>query len=118
MTSDYELITRAAADIGFFQDNITPHQQQLIADIFHQACEPLRCDGEYDFAQSQLAKRITDAAKVMSTQQDEWHTPPMDAIFIHRKLAGIYLLATKIKAKVNVRSLFSVHQASDDARKA
>ena len=118
ITSDYEVISRAASDIGFFQDNITHHQQQQIVNIFHQACEPLRCDGEYDFAQSQLAKRITDAAKVMSTQQDQWHTPPMDAIFIHRKLAGIYLLAAKIKAKVNVRALFSVHQASDDARKA
>ena len=49
----------------------------------------------------------------MSTQQDEWHTPPMDAIFIHRKLAGIYLLAAKIKAKVNVQALFSVHQTND-----
>ena len=46
----------------------------------------------------------------MSTQQDEWHTPPTDAIFIHRKLAGMYLLAAKLKAKVNVAKLFSVYQ--------
>ncbi|WP_434926998.1 ABC1 kinase family protein [Shewanella sp. HL-SH2] len=113
MTSDMALITEAASQIGFFQDNISAEQQALIVDIFHQACEPLRHNGEYDFAQSRLAKRVTDAARSMSTQQDEWHTPPMDAIFIHRKLAGIYLLAAKIKAKVNVQALFSVHQTND-----
>ncbi|MDO6777083.1 AarF/ABC1/UbiB kinase family protein [Shewanella sp. 3_MG-2023] len=110
MTSDSALMTQAAAQIGFFQKHITPEQQQVIVDIFHQACEPLRCEGEYDFANSNLAKRITDSAKAMSTKQDEWHTPPTDAIFIHRKLAGIYLLASRIKAKIDVRQLFLSHQ--------
>jgi predicted unusual protein kinase regulating ubiquinone biosynthesis (AarF/ABC1/UbiB family) len=110
MTSDKALMTQAASDIGFFQKNITVEQQQLIVDIFHQACEPLRCDGEYDFETSNLAKRVTDAAKSMSTKPDEWHTPPTDAIFVHRKLAGIYLLASRIKAKVNVQKLFLKHQ--------
>ncbi|MGB6136106.1 MAG: AarF/ABC1/UbiB kinase family protein, partial [Shewanella sp.] len=54
--------------------------------------------------------RITEAGKAMSTQQNEWHTPPTDAIFIHRKLAGMYLLAAKLKAKVNVGELFSKYR--------
>tara|TARA_R110002033_G_scaffold52779_2_gene100319 strand:+ start:267 stop:1598 length:1332 start_codon:yes stop_codon:yes gene_type:complete len=110
IVDDKQQMTQAAQQIGFFQDAIDPQQKQLIIDIFYQACEPLRFDGEYDFAQSSLAKRITQAGKAMSTQQDEWHTPPTDAIFIHRKLAGMYLLAAKLKAKVNVAKLFSVYQ--------
>ncbi|WP_144210624.1 ABC1 kinase family protein [Shewanella donghaensis] len=110
MTSDSELMTQAAAQIGFFQKEITPEQQLVIVDIFHQACEPLRCEGEYNFAESNLAKRITESAKAMSTKPDEWHTPPTDAIFVHRKLAGIYLLASRIKAKIDVKALFLNHQ--------
>tara|TARA_R110002050_G_scaffold29842_5_gene76592 strand:+ start:198 stop:1529 length:1332 start_codon:yes stop_codon:yes gene_type:complete len=110
IVDDKQQMTQAAQQIGFFQDAIDPQQKQLIIDIFYQACDPLRFDGEYDFAQSSLAKRITQAGKAMSTQQDEWHTPPTDAIFIHRKLAGMYLLAAKLKAKVNVAKLFSVYQ--------
>ncbi|WP_137226084.1 AarF/ABC1/UbiB kinase family protein [Shewanella sp. MEBiC00475] len=102
-------MTSAAKKIGFFQDEIDPAHQQLIIDIFYQACEPLRFEGEYDFGQSDLAKRITHAGKAMSTQQNEWHTPPTDAIFIHRKLAGTYLLAAKLKAKVDVRKLFAAY---------
>ncbi|WP_285163197.1 ABC1 kinase family protein [Shewanella goraebulensis] len=110
MTNDKALMTQAASEIGFFQKDITIEQQQLIVDIFYQACEPLRSEAEYDFASSNLAKRITDAAKSMSTKPDEWHTPPTDAIFVHRKLAGIYLLASRIKAKVDVKKLFLSHQ--------
>ncbi|GIU48182.1 AarF/ABC1/UbiB kinase family protein [Shewanella sp. KT0246] len=110
MTNDKALMTQAASEIGFFQKDITIEQQQLIVDIFYQACEPLRSEAEYDFASSNLAKRITDSAKSMSTKPDEWHTPPTDAIFVHRKLAGIYLLASRIKAKVDVKKLFLSHQ--------
>jgi hypothetical protein len=110
---DKTKMTAAAKQIGFFQDQIDPAQQRLIIDIFYQACEPLRFDGDYDFGESNLAKRITQAGKAMSTQQNEWHTPPTDAIFIHRKLAGMYLLAAKLNAKVNVATLFSVYQTSN-----
>jgi hypothetical protein len=43
----------------------------------------------------------------MDTKQEQWHTPPIDAVFIHRKLAGLYLLAAKLEAKVNTHQLFS-----------
>ncbi|MBR9728474.1 ABC1 kinase family protein [Shewanella intestini] len=109
MTSDKALMTTAAEQIGFFQQQITAQQQRTVVDMFHQACEPLRVEGGYDFAQSDLAKRITQAAKAMSMEQEQWHTPPMDAIFIHRKLAGIYLLASKIKATIDVKQCFLDH---------
>ena len=106
MNSDKSLMTSAAEQIGFFQDAITSEQKQLVIDIFYQAFEPLRVSGEYGFGSSDLAKRIAVAAKAMSTQQNEWHTPPTDAIFVHRKLAGIYLLAAKLNAKIDVQALF------------
>jgi hypothetical protein len=40
-------------------------------------------------------------------EQGYWHTPPADALFLHRKLGGLYLLAAKLRAKVDVRSLFA-----------
>jgi predicted unusual protein kinase regulating ubiquinone biosynthesis (AarF/ABC1/UbiB family) len=107
IADDKQQMTQAAQQIGFFQDAIDPQQKQLIIDIFYQACEPLRTQGAYDFGASDLAKRITQAGKAMSTQQNEWHTPPTDAIFIHRKLAGMYLLAAKLKANINIRTLFN-----------
>ncbi|MGI2037051.1 ABC1 kinase family protein [Shewanella frigidimarina] len=107
IADDKQQMSNAAQQIGFFQNAIDPQQKQLIIDIFYQACEPLRSRAAYDFGASDLAKRITQAGKAMSTQQNEWHTPPTDAIFIHRKLAGMYLLAAKLNANINVYALFN-----------
>lgn len=106
ITDDRIAMESAAQSIGFFQDSITATQKSLVLDIFYMACEPLRFDGEYDFSRNTLASRIKEAGMAMSMQSNEWHSPPADAIFIHRKLAGLYLLASRIGAKANVKQLF------------
>ena len=92
----------AAEAIGYFQHNIREHQRQAVLDIFALACEPLRHVGAYDFGSSDLATRIRDAGMVLGMDRDFWHTPPADALFLHRKLGGLYLLAAKLKARVKL----------------
>jgi hypothetical protein len=41
----------------------------------------------------------------LSFDQGYWHTPPADAVFLHRKLGGLYLLAACLSAKVDVRMI-------------
>ena len=110
--NDREKMAAAAQEIGFFRDAIDAQQKALIVDIFYQACEPLRGETEYDFGSSNLAQRIKAAGMAMSSEADKWHTPPVDAIFIHRKLAGMYLLASKLNAQVDVKSIFKQFMTS------
>ena len=105
MAGNRPAMSIAAEDIGYFQGNIQPKHRQAILDIFAQACEPLSHAGEFDFGQTDLAARIRDAALELSREKDLWHSPPADALFLHRKLGGLYLLAVKLKARVNVQSL-------------
>ncbi len=95
----------AAKDIGYFQADIKEYQRQQVLDIFSLACEPLRHTGAYDFGNSDLAARIRDAGMVLGRDRDFWHTPPADALFLHRKLGGLYLLAAKLKAQINVSEI-------------
>lgn len=96
----------AADKIGFFEKDIKPEQREAVIDLFETACEPLAFEGVYDFGQAKIAERIKDAGMKLSMEQDYWHTPPADALFLHRKLGGLYLLAAKLRARVNVRELF------------
>ena len=57
----------------------------------------------FDFGASDLAGRIRDAGMALSFDQGYWHTPPADAVFLHRKLGGLYLLAARLRAKSDVR---------------
>ncbi|WP_202717445.1 ABC1 kinase family protein [Thiothrix subterranea] len=104
---DRAMMDAGAAQIGFFQEYIKPEQREAVLDLFVQACEPLRWQGAYDFGTSNLPSRIRDAGMALSMEQDYWHTPPADALFLHRKLGGLYLLAAKLRAQVDVGGLFA-----------
>ncbi len=99
---DRAAMGEAAQAIGYFQDTIHAHQREAVIDLFEIACEPLRHPGPYDFGTSDLAVRLRDAGLALSTDRDFWHTPPADALFLHRKLGGLYLLAARLRARVDV----------------
>lgn len=106
VVGDRQEMSLAASDIGYFRADIGERQRQLVLDLFLHACEPLRHVGAYDFGNSDLPERIRDAGLALSTEKDSWHTPPADALFLHRKAGGLYLLAAKLKARVDIRALF------------
>ena len=104
-TGNRPAMNAAAQAIGYFQADISDAQRNLVLDIFALACEPLSHTGEYDFGCSDLGIRIRDASMVLGMDRDFWHTPPADALFLHRKLGGLYLLAAKLKARVDLNEL-------------
>lgn len=105
LQGDAEQMEQAARRIGYFADGVTPAQRDAVLSLFRIATEPLRHEGEYDFSRSDLASRIRTAGMKLSFEQGYWHSPPMDALFLHRKLAGLYLLAVRLQARVDLRPL-------------
>ncbi|MCB1967525.1 MAG: AarF/ABC1/UbiB kinase family protein [Candidatus Accumulibacter sp.] len=106
VVGDRQELSMAASTIGYFRADIGERQRQLVLDVFLHACEPLRHAGAYDFGKSDLPARIRDAGLALSTERNSWHTPPADALFLHRKAGGLYLLAAKLKARVDIGALF------------
>jgi len=106
---DLENLSAAAIEIGYFQADIAPDHQRQVLDIFQTACEPLRHEGPYDFGSSTLATRIRDVGLRLGRDRSFWHTPPVDALFLHRKIGGLYLLAARLKARVDIRAIFLRH---------
>ncbi|SMY16415.1 ABC1 kinase family protein [Photobacterium aquimaris] len=103
---DQPQMLAALKQIGFFSQPIEPQAQQSLLGLCLQACEPLKHQGVYDFGQSDMVANIRSAGSQLSMKQGYWHTPPADAIFLHRKLGGLYLLAAKLKARVDVNKIF------------
>ena len=108
---DLEELERAAGELGYFQQDIRPHHRQMVLAIFRLACEPLRHAGPFDFGRADLARRMHEAGMQLGRDRDFWHTPPVDALFLHRKVGGLYLLAAKLKARVDIQALFAASHA-------
>lgn len=105
MAGDRAAMTQAAVTIGYFDDRTHPKHQTAVLDMMHMALEPLRHKGAFDFATTDLVQRLREAGMALGLDRDFWHIPPIDTLFLHRKLGGLYLLAARLKARVNVRQL-------------
>lgn len=104
---DRQGLDAALQELGFFQSNMKVINREVVLDIFTMAAEPLRYNGNYAFGQSDLAKRIQMRGLSVGGDPDSWHTPPPNVIFLHRKMAGLYFLAARLNAPVNVQALFA-----------
>jgi len=105
LRADHDAMSGSAQAIGYFREDIHTRQRAAVIELFVLATEPARTRGQYDFGASDLAARIRDAGMALSFNQGYWHTPPADAVFLHRKLGGLYLLAARLRAKVDVRKI-------------
>jgi len=105
MAGDRDAMQQAGLAIGYFDDRTQPRHQAAVLDMFELALEPLRKPGDFDFGATDMAQRLRDAGMALGLDRDFWHIPPIDTLFLHRKLGGLYLLAARLKARVNVQQL-------------
>jgi len=109
MTGDRAAMKEAAMVIGYFDERTLPKHQTAVLDMMQMALVPLRHAGPFDFGTTDMVQRLRQAGMALGLDRDFWHIPPIDTLFLHRKLGGLYLLAARLKARVNVQQL--VYQA-------
>jgi predicted unusual protein kinase regulating ubiquinone biosynthesis (AarF/ABC1/UbiB family) len=102
---DRSKVTAAAERIGYAMGDEDTEYRELVLELFLLALEPLRHEGLYDFARSDMARRMSELAEEIAEYRDFWRAPPTDAMYFHRKLGGMFLLASRVKARVDVNQL-------------
>ncbi|MBV0933321.1 ABC1 kinase family protein [Marinobacterium weihaiense] len=100
-------LAAALETLGFFSQRHDAANRQVVLEIFMEATEPLRTPGPYDFGQSDLAQRIHERGMAISSDPEAWHTPPADVLFLHRKMGGLFMLAARLGARVDVHAIFN-----------
>lgn len=102
--SDKRMI-QAAQKLGYAIGEDGGEYRAMILRVFELVLEPLREDVEYDFATSTIAQEMAEMSENMMDYRDEMAPPPIEAVFFQRKLGGMFMLATRLKARVNVHQL-------------
>jgi predicted unusual protein kinase regulating ubiquinone biosynthesis (AarF/ABC1/UbiB family) len=103
--SDRDAVVEAALALGYLGDDDLPRHRQAVADLVLTASEPARSRGPYDFAASDLPRRMRDQGYALGFEQGFWRVPPPDLAFLHRKLGGMFLLCARLRARVEVAAL-------------
>ncbi|XP_052249461.1 atypical kinase COQ8B, mitochondrial-like [Dreissena polymorpha] len=112
----YIRIIRAAADndrqgvlvhsreCGFLTGYETKEMERAHVDSVMILGEAFHCNGPFDFHNQNTTHRIHNLIPVMMNHR--LTPPPEETYSLHRKMAGSFLLCTKLKANVDCRALF------------
>ncbi|MEJ2513604.1 MAG: AarF/ABC1/UbiB kinase family protein [Gammaproteobacteria bacterium] len=109
MDEDESGIAEVAAEIGYLRATDSAVHQDQVVGLILMVCEPLLEDTPYDFGRSNLPARATSAGMDLVFGSREFRNPPAATAFLHRKLAGAFLLCQRLKARVNVREIAAAH---------
>ena len=101
IAEDDEALIDAAERLGYHTSKASKRYQQFLLDVFHIGLEPFAHKGNYDFANANISSRITKLSDQAYDFKEFWQTPPTDILYLHRKLGGMFLLATRLGARVN-----------------
>jgi predicted unusual protein kinase regulating ubiquinone biosynthesis (AarF/ABC1/UbiB family) len=102
---DGETVQEHGVALGFLRGDETREARDAFHRLSDRVAEPLRAAGRYDFAASPLAREVRELGVDAYTRRG-LHAPPTDLLFLHRKLAGTYLLLAHIGARVDCGAVF------------
>ncbi len=105
IAGDRKGIAVAADKLGYAVGEENSEYQELVLELFLLALEPLSQEGSYDFGRSDMPARMSELGESITDYRDFWKAPPTDAVYFHRKLGGMFMLASRLKARVNVNEL-------------
>lgn len=98
-------IVLAADRLGYKASEANEAYRDFIVEIFRIALEPIAQPGIYDFKQSKLSERLSNLSNEGYNFKEFWQTPPTDILYLHRKIGGMFMLATRLGARVNTHAI-------------
>jgi predicted unusual protein kinase regulating ubiquinone biosynthesis (AarF/ABC1/UbiB family) len=91
--------------IGYIDDKAPATHQRAMTDMVKMAMAPLQDAAHFDFGNTAIMNDLRAEGMELASKRELWHIPPTDTLFIQRKLGGVYLLATRLKAQIDVAAI-------------
>lgn len=107
LSGDRAQLHAAALNANYLTPDTADHHATRVLDLMETATAPLSSDQPFDFATSPLARQMTEAAQNFAQDRSFAVVPPTDTLFLHRKVAGLYLLAARLGAKLPLRPILT-----------
>lgn len=88
-------------------DRHGPLVDRMLAAILAEMNRP----GPFDFGDRAFVGVLREEGMAMAADRSTWHVPPIDTLFVQRKISGTALLAARLKARVDVRAMIGPYCA-------
>ena len=102
---DIALMREGGLTLGMLHPDAPESHKVAVLGMFDTAFEPLRIDGPFDFSSNEMTSELRDEGMAFAKERTFWQVPPVDTLFIQRKIGGVFLLGSRLKANTNVHRL-------------
>ncbi|RJY09060.1 ABC1 kinase family protein [Aurantiacibacter aquimixticola] len=116
LAKDRDAVRAAAIEAGFVGPGVIAEHGERFDRMIDVILQEMHRDGPFDFGDRAFVSVLRDEGMEMAQDRATWHIPPVEMLFVQRKISGTALLGARLKARVDVREL--VRPYVSDPRKA
>ena len=109
LSGSRDAVRQAAISVGFLGDAAVARHGALIDRMIDVILVELNRTGPFDFGDRAFVGVLRDQGMAMAADRDTWHVPPVDTLFVQRKISGTALLAARLKARVDIRTMVAAY---------
>ncbi len=110
-----EEVLAATIDAGFMMPIVAEKHPERVNRMIDVVIGEMREDAPFDFGDRGFVPLLRDEGLEIAKDKDTWAFPPIETLFVQRKVSGTALLGARLKAKVNIRRMTEEVLASTQA---
>jgi predicted unusual protein kinase regulating ubiquinone biosynthesis (AarF/ABC1/UbiB family) len=112
LDNDRDAARAAAVAAGFLTDQTATRHRASLNGMIDVVMAEMNKPGLFDFGDRAFVGVLRDQGIEIAEDREAWHIPPIDTLFVQRKISGTALLAARLKARVDVRAMVERYRQS------
>jgi len=105
LSGDREEVLAATIESGFMSPIVYEKYPERVDRMIDIVLGEMREDKPFDFGDRAFVPLLREEGMAIAQDRDTWTMPPVETLFVQRKVSGTALLGARIKAKVNIRAI-------------
>ena len=115
LAGNREAVREAAQAAGFLGEAAIARHRPLVDRMIDIVVTEMNRPGPFDFGDRGFVEVLREQGMEMAADRSTWHIPPVETLFVQRKISGTALLAARLAARVDVRELVRPYLAGGSA---
>jgi predicted unusual protein kinase regulating ubiquinone biosynthesis (AarF/ABC1/UbiB family) len=105
LSGDRDAVREAAVAAGFLGSAAVTRHRALVDRMIDVIIGEMNRKSAFDFGDRAFVGVLREQGMAMAADRETWHIPPVDTLFVQRKISGTALLAARLSARVDVRGM-------------
>ncbi|MEP3421072.1 MAG: AarF/ABC1/UbiB kinase family protein [Erythrobacter sp.] len=105
LKGDREAVLSSAIEAGFMAPIVAEKYPDRVNRMIDIILGEMSQDAPFDFGDRAFVPLLRDEGMAIAQDKETWTLPPIETLFVQRKVSGTALLGARLQAKVNVRRM-------------